>query len=659
MCGVPIQVELPRGGDELRPGDNLKAQATRLGQRLEPITEIKLFAGEHLRAEPAHLAEEIRTAEDVGTRRPSFEQAHNRPKQDGRTEEEVFLVEPHQAATASTLARLNSLRCSREEFGARKRVRIDKNQPIARGHRRSAISSSRDLIDRLEHNRGTGATRQFSSPVGGVVVANNDFRTPTKLIKSSAGGFDRRERLVDELLFVEGRNNYGDFHLVIREAQSRYAGPPVSEGIVPPKRNPVDHQTMSFAASRLDLHFELFGAFEAVAECREELGDFFEVFEVHHFDRGMHVAVRQADERAGYAPACPENHVRIGAARGGHRFELKLDFLFLGDALEALHNFGMVAAAAGDGGAFAKFDVAMLLLIDSGVIGGVCDIDHQSAIRLQAIGDLARAEQTDFFHDVGDGADFGFDVTFLFAEETQGFSDGECADLIIESPADGEIAAQEFEFVHKRYWVANLHPFLSVRASVHADVDEEILNLRDFALAFLLGEVWRDVADDAAHRSFLGVNGDALGADNGGINPAEATDINEAVFVDEIYRHADVVGVAREHHPWRTAFVQDGHRIAVCVSESFVGEVADIVEPDALAAHFMSGRAGCVDQKFKKLDRFVAHSGADSSHIKAQRHKEKEQPNNRVGLRAANYFFVALIRSLIHSPVMPRSLARL
>lgn len=64
----------------------------------------------------------------------------------------------------------------------------------------------------------------------------------------------------------------------------------------------------------LNLHLERFAFFHGLHEGGQQLGDQFQVFQAYHFHGRMHVAVRQADERAGDAAARPEDCVRVGAA---------------------------------------------------------------------------------------------------------------------------------------------------------------------------------------------------------------------------------------------------------------------------------------------------------------------------------------------------------
>ncbi len=326
-----------------------------------------------------------------------------------------------------------------------------------------------------------------------------------------------------------------------------------------------------------------------------------EVLEVHDFDGAVHVAVGEADEGAGDAAAGPEDDVGVGAAASGHGFVLDVDFFGGGDFFEAGDDFGVVAAAVGEGWAFAEFGVAVLALVHGGVIGGVGDIDDEGGVGFEGVGDLAGAKEADFFHDVGNGADFGFEFFLGLDEEAQGFGHGPGANTVVKSAGDGEVVFEQGEVGINGDGVADLDMDEGLHAVMHADVDEEFFDLGNFAFALGLHEVRGDIADDAVDGAFFGVNDDALGFGDGGIHAAETAHVDESFLVDEIDRHGDFIRMAGEHDAWAAAFVEDGDAVTVGVAEGFVGVFFDVVEPDALAAEFVAGRAGGVEQLLQKL----------------------------------------------------------
>ena len=110
-----------------------------------------------------------------------------------------------------------------------------------------------------------------------------------------------------------------------------------------------------------------------------------------------------------------------------------------------------------------------------------------------------------------------------------------------------------------------------------------------------------DAADDAFHRAFAGVDGEALRLGDGRVGAAEFADVDVAVVVDVVDCHADLVGVAGEHEPRAAALVEYSDAVTVGVGVGFVGVLADVVEPHAETAGFVAGGAGSVDEGLEEL----------------------------------------------------------
>jgi len=66
------------------------------------------------------------------------------------------------------------------------RIRIHKNQPGAGGRRRAAVSRAGNLVDRLENHRCGRRARIFRRPVGGIVVADNQFKIQPRCVNAPA-----------------------------------------------------------------------------------------------------------------------------------------------------------------------------------------------------------------------------------------------------------------------------------------------------------------------------------------------------------------------------------------------------------------------------------------------------------------------------------------
>ncbi len=119
-------------------------------------------------------------------------------------------IEQHRATAGQTPPGLNLLRHFAEQSTVRVRIGVNKHQPIPAGRRRAGIARPRDLIDWLSHHGRSRRAGNFRRPVGGVIVANNQFRLPSALPELRAGGLDAGKSLANEPLFIESRNIDGD-----------------------------------------------------------------------------------------------------------------------------------------------------------------------------------------------------------------------------------------------------------------------------------------------------------------------------------------------------------------------------------------------------------------------------------------------------------------
>ena len=288
---------------------------------------------------------------------------------------------------------------------------------------------------------------------------------------------------------------------------------------------------------------------------------------------------------------------------------LERDFFRRRNFLQPLYDFGMIAAAVRDRGAGTDLGVAMLRLAHSRIIRRVRDVHDECDVRLERVGDLPRAKQADFLLHVRDGADLGVQFNLRFLQQPQRFGHGEGADAVVERAGHGEITAQNVELVRQGDRVADAHEFLGFLATAHADVYENLVDLRRLHVAVLARQMRGDVADHAFDAAGARVNHDALRLGDGGVNAAHLADVDEAVVVNVVHGHRDFVRVCGEHDARRAALVQHGHAVAVGVGEGFAGEFFGVIEPDALAADFVAGGAGSVDEGLEKFNGCIAHDG--------------------------------------------------
>jgi hypothetical protein len=309
----------------------------------------------------------------------------------------------------------------------------------------------------------------------------------------------------------------------------------------------------------------------------------------------MHVAVRQADQGRGDAAASPEDYIGVRPAGGRDRLVLKRNLLGFSDCLEPGHDLGVVRAAVSQGRPLADLHVTVLGLADGRVICRVSHIDHHGHVGLEGVGNLPGAQAADFLHDVRHDTNLSIEFAPGFTEQTQRLGHREGADAIVERPGHSEVVAKQLELVGQGNGVANAHQFLRLLAAGNPDIDEQVVNLRRFWLAFEPHQVRGNVAHYAAYRTPAGVDVHPLRLGNRRVDAADLAHVNVTLLTDEIHRHGNLVSVRGKHQPGSAAFVEPRNRVPVGVGFSRVGERFHVVQPDALAARFKAGRAGRVN----------------------------------------------------------------
>ena len=110
---------------------------------------------------------------------------------------------------------------------------------------------------------------------------------------------------------------------------------------------------------------------------------------------------------------------------------------------------------------------------------------------------------------------------------------------------------------------------------------------------------WR-ITHHAEYGAFGAMHGYPLGLADNGVHAAHPFHENKAVVVDVIDRKGNLVSVAGQHNARSAAFVERGDAVAVFVVMGLIGELGNVIKPHALAAGFVAGGAGGVDEFFQK-----------------------------------------------------------
>jgi len=166
----------------------------------------------------------------------------------------------------------------------------------------------------------------------------------------------------------------------------------------------------------------------------------FDVVQIDHLARGVHVAEWDANEAGG--DAAPSDLDGAGVGAGGARvgFYLVGDFLGLGGVEEFGEDFGVDVGATAEDGAAAEFEFAKFAVVAVGVVGGVADVDCHGDVGRDGVAGGGGTAHADFFLHGANGDDFGVEGGgFAFGGEAyQGFAYGVGTDFVVEGACGGD-----------------------------------------------------------------------------------------------------------------------------------------------------------------------------------------------------------------------------
>ncbi len=183
-------------------------------QPFQPSAEIEFLGCKQLVIESAHAPKSCRIAENERARQPFESAAYAIPKCQEAAAEWIMSIKHHGATAGQTAPGLNLLRHFTEQSDAWVRIGVNEHQPLATGRCGPGIARPRDLIDWLSYHGRSRPAGNLGRPVGGIIIANNQFRLPSALPELRAGGLDAAKGFANEPLFIEGRNNDGDFQRI-------------------------------------------------------------------------------------------------------------------------------------------------------------------------------------------------------------------------------------------------------------------------------------------------------------------------------------------------------------------------------------------------------------------------------------------------------------
>jgi len=207
-----VELHFPRGSHQRVPVDDDDFLPLLFRDFFQPLAQFQFFRRKDFRIKTAHFPERNGFDEDERTRHPFLATAREIPQIRDDSGPEHFFVQPHRRTAGQTFAGTDLIRDFAEQARARMRIRIYKDQPVTGRRRCAAIARATDLIERLEHNFRAGGPGDFGSTVGGIIIANDEFKFPAALSESAGSGLNFRQRTREQFFFVESGHDHGDFH---------------------------------------------------------------------------------------------------------------------------------------------------------------------------------------------------------------------------------------------------------------------------------------------------------------------------------------------------------------------------------------------------------------------------------------------------------------
>ncbi len=322
----------------------------------------------------------------------------------------------------------------------------------------------------------------------------------------------------------------------------------------------------------------------------------------------MHVPVRNRDDRGGDPRPGREDAVGVGARRRRGRLPLDRDAGSLAGLAERRQEDGVDDRTSAEHRAAAELDVAVLLLVDLGMVGRVCHVHHDRGIGLETVAAAAGSSprpEADLFLRGGDGHDAG--ARSLLGRPTQGLENDRGAHPVVDR-ACGEAALGELDRVGSDDRdVADRDGGACLVSAGGPDVDPQVLELHRLAPVLGRHQVNRPATDDPEDLPLRREDLDALSHEHLRIPAADGADEEIALVVDVVHHEADLVDVTGQHDRGRAALADLGEGVPVDVGPHAIGEALGLRTPGARCGGLEARGSGRVEQPRERVSQPGCH----------------------------------------------------
>ena len=289
------------------------------------------------------------------------------------------------------------------------------------------------------------------------------------------------------------------------------------------------------------------------------------------FDGAVHVAIGDGNQSRGAACAGDLNSGSIIAGGISEWVDLEWDIASGGLSGEEFENHGAGISTANKNGATSDFDPAEFILIDSGTVGGVRNIDGDGDIRGDGEGTGRGTSQPNFLLNRGDSDDFAGGG--CSGDLSEGLHDDPDAGAVVHGDTGEPTVAEFAEAGFGCNEVTNSDERAGFGFRGGADVDPEILHFGD-GLAFIgVQQVDGFARDDSGDRSGCSVYQHALTEQDLEVPAAHRVDSQKPVAVDVADNESDLVAVGIEQYGASSSGVDYGVDAAVDIGGDLIGEL--------------------------------------------------------------------------------------
>jgi len=289
------------------------------------------------------------------------------------------------------------------------------------------------------------------------------------------------------------------------------------------------------------------------------------------FNGAVHVAIGDSNQSRGAACAGDLNSGSIIAGRISECVDLEWDIASGGLSGEEFENHRAGISTTNKNRATSDFDPAKFILIDSGTVGGMSNIDSDGDIRGDGEGTGRGTSQPNFLLNRGHGDDFAGGSGS--GDLSQGLHDDPNAGAVVHGNT-GESAVAEFaEAGFGCNEVTNSDEGAGFGFRGGADVDPEILYFGD-GLAFIgVQQVDGFSRDDSGDRSGCSLYQHALTEQDLKVPAAHRVHSQKPVAVDVADNKSDLVAVGIEKYGASPSGVDYGVDVAVDIGGDLIGEL--------------------------------------------------------------------------------------